>query len=433
VLAGSLALVMIAVQARPQAGQETAQQAIPDAPRPQTKLPNVNSITPGEGTSSTSNRDQPVETPVVNAAPPAASSSAPPVGNQPPTYDAPVGQGADAIKTLMVHVDAVDVAFTVKDSKGHLLPGLTSRDVQVYENGLLQHIQLFTNEGLPMSVAIVIDQSMTQDEMTRVNDAMGSLQSAFAPTDEVAIFTYNKGPKMVTDFTGAQSARLTQAIDRSKGEGRQPPMAGSYGPVGQTTIINGQNFDPNTSAVRNHSSLSLEQPIDPHPLNDAILEAAAALSARPIERRRVIYVISDGKEYGSKAKASQVVKYLQMHQIEVDGTLVGDSAVWGLGVLDRIHLPLMMRDNVLPAYATATGGNIDAEFRTASIEKSFNKIALEARTRYTVGYTTHEPFLDGKYRNLEIKVLHPSLTVLAPRGYWPWAREQQKRPATATP
>jgi VWFA-related protein len=432
VLAGSLALVMIAVQAQPQAGQETAQQAIPDAPRPQTKLPNVNTITPGEGTTSTSNRDQPVEAPV-NAVLPTVSPSAVPAGGQTPTYDAPVGQGADAIKTLMVHVDAVDVAFTVKDPKGHLLPGLTSRDVQIYENGLLQHIDVFTNEGLPMSVAIVIDNSMTKDEMTRVNDARGSLQSAFAPTDEVAIFTYNKSTKMVTDFTGAQSARLTQAIDRAKGEGREPPMAGSYGPVGQTTNINGQNFDPNTSPVRNHTSLSLEQPIEPHPLNDAILAAAAALSTRPIERRRVIYVISDGKEYGSKAKVSEVVKYLQRHQIEVDGTLVGDSAVWGLGVLDRIHLPLMMRDNVLPAYANATGGNIDAEFRTASIEKSFNKVALEARTRYTVGYTTHEGFLDGKYRKLEIKVLHPNLTVLAPQGYWPWAREQSPRPAVATP
>ncbi len=147
----------------------------------------------------------------------------------------------------------------------------------------------------------------------------------------------------------------------------------------------------------------------------------------------MIYVISDGKEYGSAAKASQVIHYLQMHQIEVDGTLVGDSAVWGIGVLDHLHLPLMMKDNVLPAFANATGGNIDAEFRTASIEKSFAKIALEARTRYTIGYSTHEPFIDGKYRTLEIKVLHPDLTVIAPPGYWPWAREQSQRPTAATP
>jgi hypothetical protein len=212
-------------------------------------------------------------------------------------------------------------------------------------------------------------------------------------------------------------------------------MAGSLsGPLSQTTVINDQNFDPNTAAVRNHTGMQLNPPRDVHALNDAILEAANYLRNRPIERRRVIYVISDGKEYGSKAKTSQVVKVLNSNFIEVDGTLVGDSAVWGLGTLDRIHLPLMMRDNVLPAYATATGGNIDSEFRTASIEKSFAKIALEARTRYTVGYRTREDFVDGKYRHLEIKVLHPNLTVLAPPGYWPGARPMEgTRPPAMVP
>jgi VWFA-related protein len=438
-LAGSLGLVMVGFQGRPPvvlaAGQQNAaQQAIPDAPKPQTTLPKINSITPGEGTTSTSNGDnQPVEGPAAPTTAPAAMSPSA-AASQSPTYDAPVGKGADAITTLLVHVDAVDVAFTVKDSKGRLVPGLTSRDVQVYENGLMQHIDLFTNESLPLSVAIVIDQSMTKDAMTRVNNAMGSLQDAFTPYDEVAVFTYNKGPKLVTDFTGAQSARLTQAIDRSKGTGREPPMAGSYGPLGQTTVINDQNFDPNTAAVRGHTSMSLETPREVHPLNDAILAAATSLSNRPIGRRRVIYVISDGKEYGSEAKTNQVIKYLQRNGIEVDATIVGDSAIWGLGMMDRMHLPLMMRDNNLPPYVNATGGNVDAEFRTASIEKSFARVALEARARYTVGYTTHEPFIDGKYRKLEVKVLRPNLTVMAPPGYWPRAMEVRPRPAvSATP
>ena len=38
-----------------------------------------------------------------------------------------------------------------------------------------------------------------------------------------------------------------------------------------------------------------------HTLNDAILAAVQALSKTPSGRRRVIYVISDGKEYGSTA------------------------------------------------------------------------------------------------------------------------------------
>jgi VWFA-related protein len=440
-----LGLVLVAVQARPQAGStqntpargnvsrqiDLAQQSIPDAPRPQPTLPNLNTVTPGEGTTSSSNVDTPVQSPSAptTATPPSGSqTSGAQAAGETQTYEVPVGQGENAIKTLYVHVDAVDKAFTVKDKKGHLVSGITGREVQVYENGVMQHIEAFTVDSQPMSVALVIDQSMTQDEMTLVNNALGALQDAFAASDEVAIFTYNKSPKEVTEFTGAQSARLKVAIERSKGSGRDA-VVDMGGPLSQTTVINNQNFDPNTAAVRNHTGIQLTVPREVHTLNDAILAAASSLSNRPRERRRVVYVISDGKEYGSKAKQGDVVKYLQRNNIEVDGTLVGDSAVWGLGTLDRIHLPLMMRDNVLPAYANLTGGNIDADFRTGEIEKSFAKILVEARTRYTVGWRTHESFLDGKYRKLEIKVLRPDLTILAPQGYWPGALEM--RPANA--
>jgi len=449
-------LALLGVQARPQAGSQTvAQQAIPDAPKPQPALPGLKSVTPGSGTSSTSATDStPLETApeTAPAAPqPAAPESAapssagpantitqpamtgiPPGADQAPTVQPAAGSGVDMVKTIRVNVNAVEVPFTVKDSKGRLVPGLMPRDVQVYENGLMQHISLFTGDAFPLSVALVIDQTMTKDEMERVNDALGSLQDAFTKYDEVSVFTYNKSPKLQTDFTGAQSPRLTQAIERSKGEGREAPMAGSQGPLGQTTVINNQNFDYNTAPVHGQTGMELQTPREVHPLNDAILAAATALSSRPIERRRVIYVISDGKEFGSKAKASQVVKYLQTNGIEVDGTLVGDSAIWGLGTLDRMHLPLMMRDNVLPAYANATGGNLDSEFRTASIEKSFGKIAAEARYRYTLVYYSREPLLDEKYRKLEIKVLRPDLTVLAKPGYWPAATEIRPRPAVAS-
>ena len=59
----------------------------------------------------------------------------------------------------------------------------------------------------------------------------------------------------------------------------------------------------------------------------------------------------------------------------------------------------------------------------AGIEKSFAKIAEEVRTQYTVGYYTHEPFIDGKYRKIEVKVLRPNLNVIAKKGYFPTASE----------
>jgi len=336
---------------------------------------------------------------------------------------------------LHVQANFVEIPFTVKDPKGHAVAGLMKRDIHVYENGSLQNITNFTSDPPPLSVAVVVDQSLTYDNMTRVNDALGALQDAFTKYDEVAVFSYSKSTRTVTDFTGAQSARLTQAVELAKGPGREPILAGDLGgPISCTTCINNQNVDPNTAASRGSSSIQINAPREFHPLNDAILKAATALSTRPIDKRRVIYVISDGKEYGSEAKLKDVIKYLQTNGIEVDGTLVGDSAIPLVGLVDHLHLPLMMRDNVLLQYKDATGGNFDSEFRTKEIEKSFARVAAEVRDRYTLGYYTHEPLYDGKFRTVEVRVIgHGSdLTVIAAKGYYPSAMELRQRPAVSS-
>jgi VWFA-related protein len=441
---------MLGAQAQPQGAQ---QQAIPDAPKPQTTLPGLESVAPGQGAAISNGDSSSSGAPARPSAtaPPSASGAQSGAGSAPaagpgtpqdlpaedrvgPAYVPPTGEGSQAVATLVTHVNYVDVPFTVEDSKGRQVPGLTERDVQVFENDVRQHISFFTSDMFPLSVAIVIDQSMAQGDMDKVNLALGALQDAFTKYDEVAFFTYNKSTKMVTTFTGAQTERLTQAIEISKGSGREPLMAGSLsGPMAQTTVINNQSFDPNTQPIRGQNGIQLNVPREIHPLNDAILEAAKALSSRPFNYRRVIYVISDGKEYGSQARTKDVIQYLQRNRIEVDATLVGESALMGVGFIDRFHLPFEMKDNVLPAYWQATGGNVDAEFLKNGIEKSFARIAGEVRSRYTLGYYTHEPFVDGKYRKLEVRVIgHGNdLNIIAKKGYFPWAMEVRPHVAPA--
>jgi len=424
IVAGSLAVLMAGAQGQT---QQEAQQAIPDAPRPQTSIPTGN-IRPGEGSTSSTSSTDTDQAPATPA--PSTTVAATPNAPQPTTTPADE-QALESFPTFIARVNYVIIPFTVKDNKGNLIAGLKARDVQVFENGVMQDIRFFSVDPAPMSVAVVIDQSMTTENMERVNTALGALQGAFTNYDEIAVFTYNKAPKLITDYTGAQSPRLTQAIDRAKSSGRETYLAGSLsGPMSQTNVVNGQNFDPNTSANRGHTSMQINPPKEVHPLNDAILEAAKSLSRKPVERRRVIYVISNGNEYGSKAKTGQVIKYLLQNSIEVDGTLVGDNAMWGIGMLDKIHLPMQMRDNVLKAYKDATGGQLDAEFRLANIEKSFQRVATEARTRYTLGYYSPEDFIDGKERRVEVRVLHPNLQVFAKERYWPAAMEMRTRPLT---
>jgi VWFA-related protein len=416
--------MMLGQPAQQTAGQSaTPQQAIPDAPKPQA-LPAAGSVAPGIGTTRDSNGDSSTTpTDQTNAPgttlPATAAQKAADDGKEPELPNA--GEGVKAF-TLVVNTNFVELPFTVKDSKGRMVPGLTWRDVRIYENGYRQQMSLFTVDPFPLSVALVIDQSMTFDNMERVNNSLAAVQGAFTPYDEVAVFTYNNGPRMVTDFTAGPSARLTQALERSKGTGREPLQV-QGGPLAQTTVINGYNFDPNTAPIRNHQGIELTVPKEPHTLNDAILEAAKALAKTRTGRRRIIYVISDGKEYGSTAKYKEVVKYLQTNKIAVYGTLVGDSSLPVIGFLDRRHIPLTMRDNLLHSYVVDSGGDYDAEFRQKGIESSFAKIAEEVRAQYTVGYYTHEPFIDGKFRTTEVRVLRPNLEVVAKKGYYPTASD----------
>jgi VWFA-related protein len=382
--------------------------AVPDAPAPQPPPPLTGvdgPITPGKGAGD------------VLPGTTSSSTSAPAAQEQPaPSSQEPSTEGKDTIQTappampepddlqstltrFVVNVNFVEVPVTVKDSKGHLVAGLTYRDFRVFENNTREPLALFTVDPFPLSIAFVIDQSLTSDVMAKVNNSLGAIQGALTPYDEVAVFSYNNGSQERTGFTGAQSSRLPAVLALTKETGSEELVPVNSGP--------------------------LAIPKEIHTLNDAILAAAKELSSRPKGRRRIIYVVSDGKEYGSKATYREVLRYLQTNNIAVYGTLVGDSARWGEGYISRIHLPFTMYDNILYKYIAATGGAPDSERGTDGIERSYAKIAEEARNQYTLGYYTHQPFIDGKYRSIEVRVDRPGLEVSNKRGYYPNARDAQ--------
>ena len=411
------------------------QPAMPDAPAPQAPPPlsGVNGpITPGKGAGDV----QPGPNSSSNSpAQPSVPSSLPPSSEvkdnfqaAPPEMPA-AGEGFEKTTTLLhISVNFVEVPVTVKDSKGKLVAGLTFRDFKVFENDTREPLALFTVDPFPLSIAFVIDQSLTSDVMAKVNDSLGAIQGALTPYDEVAVFSYNNGSQERTGFTGAQSTRLPAVLALTKETGSEEIIPINNGPLAGCPIrSNGNCVDPNIQPGFSAGSQSgvITIPKEIHTLNDAILAAAKELSSRPKGRRRIIYVVSDGKEYGSKATYKEVLRYLQTNSIAVYGTLVGDSARWGEGYVSRVHLPFTMYDNILYKYIAATGGAPDSERSMNGIEKSYAKIAEEARTQYTLGYYTHQPFIDGKFRKIDVRVDRPGLEVAAKTGYYPNARDAQ--------
>jgi VWFA-related protein len=326
-----------------------------------------------------------------------------------------------------MHVNFVEVPVTVKDSKGKLVAGLTYRDFKIFENDTRQPLAFFTTDSFPLSIAFVIDQSLTSDVMAKVNNSLGAIQGALTPYDEVAIFSYNNGAQDRSGgFTGAQSARVPYVLSMTKETGRDMLVPVNSGPFAGCSITqNGNCMDPNVQPGRSAGSNSgvMTIPKEIHTLNDAILAAGKSLSTRPRGRRRIIYVISDGKEYGSKASYKEVLRYLQTNKVAVYGTAVGDSARWGMGYVSRLHLPFTMYDNILAKYTLATGGTLDSENNLNGIERSYAKIAEEARNQYTLGYYSHQPVIDGRFRKIDVRLDRPNMEIIAKTGYYPSAQD----------
>jgi VWFA-related protein len=407
------------------------QQPVPDAPTPQgpIALPG-GPVTPGVGdqdssssTANTNGGQQPAPQEAAPAPPPPSQQPVahPPAGDQPAPEE-----GNAAMANFIMSVNEVVVPVTVKDSKGNPVSGLTWRDFTVYENSSKETMRVFSVDPAALSIAFVIDQTLPSNIMEDVNRSMGAIQGALTPYDEAAVFSYTHFTKEWTGFTGGQSSRLPAVLSLAQSSGTDPsvPTTGGDPFYACSISVNGNCPDPNLQpghSVQSPGIVSLPKEI--HALNDAILEAAKELSTRPKERRRIIYVISDGKEYGSKATWKEVVHYLQTNNVTVYATVVGDSARYGQEWLDRFHLPFEMYDNILYKYTAATGGDLFFEKGTSSMEKSYAKLAAEARNQYTLLYLSHESIYDGKYRSIDVRVDRPNVIVTAKPGYYPSAQE----------
>ncbi len=245
----------------------------------------------------------------------------PPVKTVPPGTAAKTQAAQQQLYTLVVHTNFVQLPVTVKDRNGRPVDGLLSTDFSVLENGTKQKLTFFTADPLPLSVAIVLDLGMPDAAVQKVNQTFSALVGAFAPYDEVALYTYSSTVSEVSDFSGA-TQKLSALLNQMKtvrGHENGVPVLG--GPLAQSgPIINGVPVDSPTAPVAT-------PPKEAHVLNDAILQAAIDLSKRERARRKIIFVISDGREYGSKASYNDVKRVLLSNEIQVKAVAVENGAL----------------------------------------------------------------------------------------------------------
>lgn len=428
---GALALLAAGVaygqqQSVPDAPAPQAQSAPPpDAPAPQTQpLGDLkNQVTPGKGAGAEDQptAGQPASQNGAGGGAPAQEAPPPDDIQKTPPETPPPGQGPVAI--LRVPVNAVEVPVIVRDKHGNLVSGLPAWRFRVLEDGVQQRIWFFSTDAFPLSIAFVVDSTLPSDVMQKVNQSYTAVAEGLTPADSVAVITYaGTSPQLVSTFTAAQGTRLPAALELAKKPGQPMGVPIVDGPFALGPTVNGLPADPTLEPQHGNSGGFLVVPKDVHPLNDAILFAAEQLANQPRGRRRVIYVVSDGRNIRSKASYKEVVEYLLAHNISVYGTEVGDSALWGIGWFDRLKLPLVQPDDLLPRYAVATGGAVQHQLSENGIQNAFVQITSTARGAYTLVYNSHQPSISGKYHNIEVRLEGLSgYDIDAKAGYYPSA------------
>lgn len=385
-----------------------AAQKLPDAPRPQNPLP-------GAPTPQAPDRTAPTDaqTPEANSepAPPSQIKTLQP-------GQAPAGEPSarEQLFKLVTNVNFVQVPVTVKDDSGKLMNGLLAQNFSILENGAKQNITFFTSDPFPISAAVIIDVSLPNMVLDRIKQTFSALTGAFSPYDEIALFVYGNTVQKRQDFMAALSDKTAASLrSLRKIEGSTPGPAIADSPMTAGPSINSRRFpDPGPVIRTTEDRAYMESAV----LNDAIAQAAAELGKRDPTRRRVVFVISDGREKGSNNSYNEVLRVLLTHNITLFAVAVDTAALPIYDKLTRIRLPRQGYGNILPKYASATGGEVLPELSRAAMENAYPRLAEEARNQYTIGYYTNAGNAMG-YRSIDVRVNRPSLKVYARDGYYP--------------
>ncbi len=408
-----------------QTGSSSQDQGIPDAPSatrpaqpfptpPPNRQPSPNS--PTENPAPPDSSSAPENNPPTPGAPTEGETNPPPA--MPPVTTVPAGSVPESntsqqdLYKLSVNLNFVQVPVTVKDNDGRLVAGLQAKDFTVLEDGVRQPLKFFTSDPFVMSAAVIVDLGMPDVAVQKVNRTYSALQGAFSPYDEVALYSYSSTVGRISGFTSADQ-KLTATLNQLKtnrGRNNGPPVL--TGPLASGPTINNVPVDQPVQPV-------ITPPKEAHVLNDAMLLAALDLSKRPRDRRKVIFVISEGRELGSSASYADVMKVLLSNNIMVYAIGVEGAALPGYGKLQRLaHLPRYGYSDILPKYANATGGEVFNELSASDIEQAYAMALGDARNQYTLGYTTRAT-PSSKYRDIEVRVHRPNVKVTAKAGYYP--------------
>src|SRR4029077_6189695 len=346
---------------------------------------------------------EPPAAPVPKVAPDAAKQSPPrPQDSQiPPSQQNPT----DSQSILKINVNYVFLPVTVKDGDGHLVPDLTRSEFRVFDDSIEQRLEFFSAEAFPLSVVVLLDNDLKSKDAEQVESSLSAIIAGLAANDEAFVCRFDSSFHPGKGFTRDQDKLLTEIhrtrIDRDRPDVAPPAAGGPYsGPTinGQSAVSPGAPPPaPSTMIIGDHTDKALD---------DAVFEAAQLLKERGRDRRKMIFLISDGENGKTNHNTyDNTVKELLRYGVSVYSLGVGG------GFYDR-------KFTRLQSYAHDTGGDVFYAAKRNTLESLYSRVTEQARNQYTLGYNPRGNDRAKDYHTVEVRVRREGLDVRTREGYY---------------
>ena len=309
----------------------------------------------------------------------------------------------------------VSVPVAVSDREGHYVSGLKKKDFAIYQDGIKQKITFFATEDEPLSIALLIDTSgSTQSSLGKIKDAAEDFIELLNPNDQCQLVTFNSEVNILNPFTSDHQT-LKKSLDKVQTDAQDGTVL--YRAVEQVT----QSSFPKS------------------------------------EGRKVIVLLSDGKDLGSSVTKNELFNLLEESDVLIYTVFYKTGIGFNKLVIDskgtikegkkaknttkkpdkkkkgyyivipgQRHVPteqeILLREkdadieavNSLKKMSDTTAGRFYLS-NEQKLKEVFKKVAGELRQQYRLGYHTRDVASEADVHNINVKV-ERSDVVIRTRG-----------------
>ena len=302
-----------------------------------------------------------------SAAPQQTPDQAPTLQPRPPGQPAPTPD--DAVTTIRVQANEVNLIFTVTDKKGRFITGLKRENFGLLDDGRppVAVIGFRQQTNLPLRVGIMIDtsSSIRQRFQFEQDSAVEFFLQIMHRNDRAFVEGFDIEINTAQDYTNSVDL-LNQGIRKLR-------------PGGGTAL-----YDALYKTCRDQM-LTLRG-------DEAV--------------RKVLILVSDGDDNYSRATQADAIKECQRAEtiVYTISTNVSPSKDKG--------------DEVLKIISDATGGRAFYPTKIEDVATGFHNIEEELRSQYSLQYRPADFKRDGSFRTIYLQATDPRYRVSTRKGYF---------------